>query len=321
MPGFEAEALQLVLFDGGPDVARLKKEAARLTLISRSPSTERSYGFDWADFTRWCAEAGRRALPATPASVELYVADCLQRLKLSSIERHLAAIASKHRGAGHASPVDAGVHAVMSGARRERGTKVNSRAALSVVDLRAICWALARLKDERAVRDRALLTFGFAGAMRISEMLALDVADIDFVKKGLLVHLARAKNDQFAKGRVIGVFYAQRVYCCPVRCLRAWLKVRGKFAGPLFPGSGASGRLTREAAGLIVKRRVELAGLDPARYGTHSLRAGFVTTATEKHVPDSLIMQRTGHRSVQTLQKYVRPATVFSSGDALARAL
>ena len=116
------------------------------------------------------------------------------------------------------------------------------------------------------------------------------------------------------------MFFGSRAQSCPVRALRAWLFVRGREAGALFPGSGASRHLVPAMVGQIVKRAVLSIGLDPAGFGAHSLRAGFVTAAAEAGYPETLIMQRTGHRSVQTVARYVRPATAFSV-DALARAL
>ena len=321
MPGVDGELVQLPLFDGGPDVARLKAEASRLVSISKAPSTERAYAIDWADFSSWCVQVGRRKLPATPQTLELYVVDRLRTLKLSSVERRLAGIVSKHVREGFASPYDSGVQAVVSGARRELGTAVDSKRALSLLDLRTICRALPVAKDEKAARDRALITLGFAGALRVSELVSLKVCDVDFVRKGMAVYIGKAKTDQLSRGRTIGIFYAMREYCCPVRSLQRWLKWRGKKDGFLFPGDGATGHFTERGFGVVIKKRVKLAGLNPALYGTHSLRAGFVTAASEAHVPDALIMQRTGHRSTATLAKYVRPATIFSSGDALARAL
>ncbi len=320
MPGTDELAEQLSFFDGGPDVARLKAEASRLTSISKAPATERAYACDWADFSSWCVQVGRRPLPSTHSTLELYIVDRLRTLKLSSVERRVAAIVSKHRDAGVPDPYDSGVRAVLAGARRERGSAVDAKTALSLMDLRAICKALP-VRDEKAVRDRAIFTVCFAAGMRVSELLALNVGDVDFVKKGVALHIGRSKTDQRGLGRVVGVFYAMREYCCPVRSLQRWLKFRGDAAGPLFPGDGLTGRFTREGLALMLKKRVRLAGLNPALYGTHSLRAGFVTAASEAHVPDALIMQRTGHRSPVTLAKYVRPATIFSSGDALARAL
>ena len=89
-------------------------------------------------------------------------------------------------------------------------------------------------------------------------------------------------------------------------------------AGPLFPGNSGKA-LTGTGVGLIVNRACGLIGLDQAKYGAHSLRAGFVTTAAELGMPETLIMQRTGHRSVQTVARYVRPARLFHI-DALAAA-
>jgi integrase len=320
MPGFDGEAEQLPLFDGGPDVARLKKEGARLRAVTLSPNTLRAYAEDWRDFEGWCSTVGRKALGARPETLELYAVDRLRTHSLATLERRMAGIVAKHVAEGLASPYDAGVRAVLMGARRERGSRQDRKAALAASDLRTICRALVAKRTERAIRDRALLTLGFAGAFRVSELVALDLADIDFVRQGLAATIRRSKTDQKGLGRVVGVFFAMRAYCCPVRSLKAWLKIRGKKPGPLFPGEGATGRFTIRAVGDVVKRSVKLAGLDPRAYGSHSLRAGFVTCAAERGVSESVIMQRTGHRSVATVARYVRPATIFSL-DALARAL
>lgn len=116
------------------------------------------------------------------------------------------------------------------------------------------------------------------------------------------------------------MFYGSRASSCPVQALKAWLAERGKGTGPLFPGRGPGGQITGETVNDVVKRYVELIGLDAEAYGAHSLRAGFVTAAAEAGMSETLIMQRTGHRSVQTVAKYVRPASVFSV-DVLAKAL
>lgn len=71
-------------------------------------------------------------------------------------------------------------------------------------------------------------------------------------------------------------------------------------------------RLSGAAIGEIVQRAVKLIGLDANGYGGHSLRAGCVTAAVAAGVSDVAIMQRTGHRSVQTLKRYVRLTNVFA---------
>jgi site-specific recombinase XerD len=47
-------------------------------------------------------------------------------------------------------------------------------------------------------RNRALLLLGFAGAFRRSELVALNVADIQECEGGLRVRIGRSKTDQEA---------------------------------------------------------------------------------------------------------------------------
>jgi len=50
------------------------------------------------------------------------------------------------------------------------------------------------------LRDRALITLGFAGALRRSELVALDVADLAFVPEGLEALVRHSKTDQDGEG-------------------------------------------------------------------------------------------------------------------------
>jgi hypothetical protein len=97
-----------------------------------------------------------------------------------------------------------------------------------------------------------------------------------------------------------------------VRAVRAWLRKRGNRAGSLF---GVSAETVND-----VQASVELIGLDPREYGAHSLPAGMITTANAQGVPDTAIMKRAGHKSVQTLSRYVRHKGLFAF-DPLARVL
>jgi integrase len=57
-------------------------------------------------------------------------------------------------------------------------------------------------------------------------------------------------------------------------------------------------------------------GLDPRLYGGHSLRAGLVTQAYVNGASFHSIMQQTGHRSIVTVRKYIRDATLFRDNSA-----
>jgi len=84
------------------------------------------------------------------------------------------------------------------------------------------------------LRNRAILLLGFAGALRRSELVSLDVADLDFTSDGLVVTLRRSKTDQDGQGRQIGVPYGRRFKTCPVQSLQSWLEAAGITSGPIF---------------------------------------------------------------------------------------
>jgi len=78
----------------------------------------------------------------------------------------------------------------------------------------------------------------------------------------------------------------------------------------LIPATGAA-RLSDHAVAVLVKKHAAAAGLDPAQFSGHSLRAGLVTSAARAGVPERVIMRQTGHRSVEMVLKYVRSANAF----------
>lgn len=320
------ECEQLSLFDmGAIDIPRLKAERERYASAIRATNTLLALASDWKIFRAWCRCAGRRDLPASSETVELFVTHQLHRgLKTSTVTRHVCSIAAKHTEAGLTSPVTFSVSALLSGARRLRQEQPGAKAIITPDDLRRISIALAGC-DARSVRDRSLMVVGFATAMRRSELRALDLADVKLTCEGFEVFIRRGKTDQEGKGRKIGIPPGKHAASCPVEALKTWLDARGNWPGPLFTRTNWRNLsvlrlpLGREDPRLIVKRCVALIGLDPTRYGAHSLRASCVTAALEAGCSQLVIMERTGHRSVQTLQRYFRP-NVFAN-DPLVDAL
>jgi integrase len=174
-----------------------------------------------------------------------------------------------------------------------------------------------RTKD---VRDRALLLIGFAGGLRRSEIVALELADIESARQGLILHLRRSKTDQEGVGRKIGMPNG-RTRFCPVTALERWRERSGIIEGPTFRpvdrhGRIAPGRLSGEAVSVIVKLRVAAAGIDPSGYSGHSLRAGFATSAAQAGVSALKIRAQTGHASDAMLGRYIRDGQLFTDNAA-----
>jgi Phage integrase family len=126
------------------------------------------------------------------------------------------------------------------------------------------------------VRDRALLVIGFASAFRRGELVALDVADVDWTDDGLVVTIRHSKTDQEGQRPAIGLPYGSDPATCPVRTLRAWLDAADITEGPIFHidrhGRLHAARISGRAAAERVKQACAAAGLDAARYGGHSMQ-------------------------------------------------
>lgn len=295
----------------------LRKRQVALRSGLQARHTQLGYAYDWSYFTRWCDSHSLAALPATSDTVSLYVAYLIERgLKVTSAERQIAAIAHRHRREGHASPADAGVRELLDGARRLRSDAPRCMKPITLEQLEKVC-AKLRHGDARALRDRAILLVGFASALRRSTLTALSIDDVEIEGGRLLIHVRREKTDQEGRGRYIGIPAGKNPETCPTRALSAWLDARGrKGAGALFTRIGTFERLHPDAIWRVVKRRLAEAGIDPRGYGSHSLRAGFVTAAAEANVSDALIQAHTGHRSVSVMRKYFRRTEVWRANAA-----
>jgi len=342
----------------------------RFAAQSLSAATVAAYRSDWGRFVRWCESSGRCPLPATPGTVAAYLADAASvpagtgrgwRYSPATLGRWTAGIGKAHVLAGTVSPVGAAeVRATLAGIRRARMSPPLRRLPLLLDDLERVVGRI----DVRAWpvgvggwRDRALLTVGWAGAFRRSELAGLQVGDIVcHAEDGLHVRLRHSKTDQTGQGAVRAIPFARRrpVLCAP--CAWAgWLQVMGAAADgraetlrvlrrlaadagghvcgrpvpagcdpdvPAFVAVRSNGtlggQLTGHAVNSMIKRRVGAAGLHPDRFGGHSLRAGFVTQAFRSGADAHSIMRQTGHRSPAMLEVYAREGAPLA-GNAVTR--
>jgi len=289
---------------------------------SKSENTIRAYSADWADFEAWCREHGMTSLPADSKTVELYLADLGSErgMKTSTIKRRIYSIGHFHVVNGYPSPREyPSVKAVLSGIRRHNGTAQQGRDPILKDDLRAMVEALP--KNLAGIRDKALLLIGFFSACRRSELIGLDVDDLEFTPQGLVLHLRRSKTDQESVGREVGVPFASDSEVCPVLAVRHLLEALGITTGPIFRaidryGVARNGRLTGRSVALIVKRAAEAAGIDSTRLSAHSLRCGFCTEAALQGVEERVIMKQTGHKCERVVRGYIRESSVFQNNGA-----
>jgi site-specific recombinase XerC len=144
-----------------------------------------------------------------------------QGIRPSTMGRRVAAIRYAHRLAGRGVPTeDERVRSVVRGHRRAAGTAPARKAPATAE--RIIAMALVPGDDLKAIRDRALLLLGFAGAFRRSELVALDVEELDETDAGLRVTTRRSKTDQEGQGATIAI--VKGLVACPVAALKNWLE-------------------------------------------------------------------------------------------------
>jgi site-specific recombinase XerD len=286
----------------------------------KSAATRRAYNADFAAFSEWCAQsggadcsdaaaAGLRAAPLTVAKYLSWLAKAGK--KASTLQRAIAAIAAAHKAAGYESPTDSeGVRAVMRGIRRTIGNKALRKAPATAA---AIATMLETLPNNlMGQRDRALLLIGFAAALRRSELVALNVDDIERVAGGALLHIRRSKTDQEGKGQVVPLPAGRKLK--PLAALDAWLTSAKIVDGAIFRevdrhGRVGVGALSDRTVARIVKRTAKAAGLDEKLFSGHSLRAGFVTSALADGKDPFKVMKITRHVDPKTLAAYDRRET------------
>jgi integrase len=215
---------------------------------------------------------------------------------------------------------DERVRATVRGIRRSLGAAPSKK--IPATAERVI--GMAPLAGTRlaAVRDRALLLIGFAGAFRRSELVALNADDIKETAEGLRVTVRRSKTDQEGHGQVIAI--PRGVIACPVAALNAWLEAAAITEGPVFRPIAKGGRiqatrLTDRRVADIVKAHARRAGLDPKLFAGHSLRSGFLTSAAARGASIFKMADQSRHKGMDTLPGYVRDAEIFKrhAGDGL----
>ncbi|CAH0498712.1 Tyrosine recombinase XerC [Novosphingobium sp. CECT 9465] len=322
----ETEDSALAIRGIAPRLADEIEAARSYRARSKAANTVRAYDSDWQQFEGWCWQRELEPLPAVSEAVATYLAALAQAGRAdSTIARHLAAIAWRHRQAGevapqHRDPRDV-IADTLAGIRREqRARPTRKKTAILAADLARMI-AAAEGQSSRAVRDRAVMALGLAAALRRSELVALQLADLELVREGLKLTIRHSKTDQEGQGQVIAVPSGKVLK--PVARLNAWLAIRGGEAGPLFYGTDAQGKMTDQpmsdrAVARLIQRYAEKVGLDPAVVGAHSLRSGFLTEAAKAGASLPKMQEVSRQKKVEVLLGYVRDAALFENhaGDS-----
>ena len=142
-------------------------------------------------FLRWCAETGAQPIPATPETVVAYLAWMASMgRKSSTANRAVLSIGLMHEEMGHANPTKTlVVRAAAQDYRRRMGCAKTKKTALRKRDLLNIFQEMQKnnLSSALNTRDWSLISLGFSGTFRRSELAALKVSDVTFSDEGAII--------------------------------------------------------------------------------------------------------------------------------------
>jgi integrase/recombinase XerD len=167
---------------------------------------------------------------------------------------------------------------------------------LSPEDIESLLNRPNQSKDAKSLRDKAFLELLYASGMRVSELVSLDVTDIELEQR--VVHCSGKANKQ----RTLPI--SDRA----VPHMRVYLE-RGRPSLVKDPEENAlflnhrGQRLTRQGLWLIIKGYVEAAGLDGA-VTPHTLRHSFATHLINRGAELRDVQKLLGHANISTTQIY-----------------
>jgi len=315
--------------------AHLEKLAGRArdyVEAATSANTRRAYASDWRHFASWCRRQGFELMPPDPQTVGLYITALASgsavgtvlgaKKSVATIERRLSSLTWNYAQRGQPlDRKDRAIATVMAGIRNTHAAPPRQKEAILPEDLIAMLETLDR-GSLRGLRDRAMLLLGFAGGLRRSEIVGLDVGRdqtedssgwIEFFPgKGLLVTL-RGKTGW----REVEIGRGSSDATCPIVALETWLKLARIAHGPLFrrvTGQGkkvGSERLNDQEVARLVKRTALAAGVRgdltegerTKLFAGHSLRAGLASSA---EIDERYVQKQLGHASAEMTRKYQR---------------
>ena len=311
---------------GSGTLERLVDTARDYAKASTAENTNKAYAADWKHFARWCRLKGAEPFPPSSEMIGLYLADLAAptngspTLSVSTIERRLSGLAWNYAQRGFTlDRKNRHIATVLAGIKRKHARPPVQKEAILAEDILAMVATLPY--DLRGLRDRAILLLGYAGGLRRSEIVSLDVHKddtpeaggwIEIFEKGALLTL-NAKTGW----REVEIGRGTKELTCPVQALEQWLHFAMIDFGPVFVGTSRDGkraldaRLNDKHVARLIKRTVLDAGIRSelpekervALFSGHSLRAGLASSA---EVDERYVQKQLGHASAEMTRRYQR---------------
>ena len=291
------------------DLSSIELETFDNIRSSKSINTIRAYKSDFNHFVNFCKKNNFKPLPADPKIVSFYITDLSSTSKVSTLKRRLASISVIHKLKGHYIDIK---HPLiienLMGIQRKKGVFQKSKKPILINELKEIISIIDNSeKDERKkARDKALMLIGFSGGFRRSELVNIDLEDLEFTKEGVKIFLKRSKTDQSGEGMIKAIPYFKDINFCPIHSLKRWIEISQINKGLIFD-------ISDKMVAILIKKYLSEAGFDSEKYSGHSLRSGFATVAADSGADEKSIMTMTGHKTTQMVRRYIKETNLFKN--------
>jgi integrase len=241
-------------------------------------------------------------------------------LSVSTLDRRLSGLAWNYAQRGFAlDRKDRHIATVLAGIKRKHARPPVQKEAILPEDILAMVATLPY--DLRGLRDRAILLLGYAGGLRRSEIISLDVGKDDTHDSGGWIEIlgdgAVLTLNAKAGWREVEIGRGSSNQTCPVHALEQWLHFAKIDFGPVFVRTSRDGkkalekRLNDKHVARLIKSTVLKSGIRAelpekdrlALFSGHSLRAGLASSA---EVDERYVQKQLGHASAEMTRRYQR---------------
>jgi len=221
--------------------------------------------------------------------------------KAATVNKTLSAIRGVMRAAWQMGQIDAETYHRAAAVKSVTGSTLPAGRGLGSGEIAALMRVCQQDKTHTGRRDAAIIALGYAAGLRRAELASLALDSIqDEDGETITLRIMGKRN----KERLVYLDNGAAL------ALRAWLRVRGDDAGPLFFSGRRGGHIeqgsgmTAQAIRDVVDKRAAQAGIE--HVSPHDLRRSFVSDLLDSGVDIATVAAMAGHANIQTTARYDR---------------
>lgn len=285
----------------------LAERISSYLLCSRADRTNDKYKSAFKKFQQFCADKSYQPLPADPIHVTIYMSHLLdQEHSFSVISSMFYAIKWVHNVNNYVDPTENGfVKGMLDAAKRLRSQPVKRKDVINSEMLVLLCNQYVGSSDLVDIRDLAMILTGYTGFLRFDEISKLRCNDVTFQDDHFTLNIRSSKTDKFRSGNKV-LIAKGHTSACAYAMLRRYIDLASVDLSsndflfkPMYKSKGRCNLIKKEKCLSYTRTREcivkKLKSVAPSlNLGTHSLRAGGITTVANKGIINERCLMRHG---------------------------